>query len=289
MLPSRTPIPIVALCLAAGACTNLQRLPDPILLHDSGTADGAVRRSGTVATVLRHAGPVEVRPPGSPAGHPLTFDRKLERLESGARVRVGSAGRAEILRRGSPVSIVLFGPALAEMGDPARDEPLVWLHGAASAALLLDADQRVGLPGGALLRWSAPVAGSSREGRVVLRAAANGVFRLENESSGLAIVDYRDATFEVGPGGVLDLPALAEGTAPFDVPPSDRSSSVDGSVFRVWGEVEESGGEGRVVVRGAGGGGVRGLGASVTLAPEDEATLEILGAGGGESTSSPQE
>ena len=90
--------------------------------------------------------------PGTTAEYSLPFHRKRERIAAGAGVRTGAGGRAEVLWSDDASAVILFDKCALSIGDREVDEPIVRFHTVTRALLSLTPEDRVALPGGALLR-----------------------------------------------------------------------------------------------------------------------------------------
>jgi len=161
-------------------------------------------------TVVRHSDDVRVQRPGASAASPLTYYRKKTRLGPGGRVFTGYGGRAELLWPGDASTVVVMGPGGVVLGDVQRDEPFVRFLDVSRARLFLTPEDRVELPGGAILRGD-PVYPS---GPVSVELAAPEILRVRNQSSRAGRIDYKTASLTLGAGDEIDLPLLAFGTSP---------------------------------------------------------------------------
>lgn len=261
-------------CAALAACRSPQAIPGPMFYEDAATEAARGGVPGTLeAQVVRHSDPVYVRRPGSDSGFPLAFYRKKERMRSGGSILVGEGGRAELLWTGDETSVVLFDHAVVFLGEPSRDEPIVTLRSLTQARLVLMPKDRMVLMGGAVLR------GDSEEttGPFVVDRIRTEFLRLTNQSKLGARVEFREENIDLGPGDSIDLPILAEGTAPLPVDPFRTRVGAGGMELVVTGEVgaEPMPGAG-VRVRAGEPTVVSGLGVRVTLDPGEEAVFGPL-------------
>ncbi|MEW6072316.1 MAG: hypothetical protein AB1726_06910 [Planctomycetota bacterium] len=262
-----------ALLLAAGlgACASPQRVPGPMPLpaEVEGAAEEAPAGEGAELTVVRHSDEVAVQYPGAPAGSRLTYWRKRARLSPGGRVITSAAGRAELLWPGDSSSVVMMGAGVAAIGDPRRDEPFVRFLEVSRALLQLTPEDRVELPGGAILRGDPAVA----SGPFSLELVAPEILRVRNQSTLGARIAYRAALLDLGPGDEVDLPLLASGTAPRDPDPAARRVETGIVDFVFTGRVEWTVVDGRIRVRAEEASELEVLGLRVRLAPGEEILL----------------
>jgi len=226
--------------------------------------------------VIRHSDPVQVSPDGGHGSYPLTFYRKRERLLPGAWVICGAGGRAELFWPGDASSLVLFDEGVAEIGEPARDEPLINLRSVSHARLMLTPEDQVRLTGGAILRGD-PVQPS---GPFVVERMRTGVLRVTNQSKRPAQVAYREATLDLAAGDTIDLPVLSTGTDPLErvrLEPRWTSGRVAVSLSGEAVLVEELGDPQRVHFEAVDHVEAQALGARVRLRPGEQAVFAGFG------------
>lgn len=222
------------LALGAGACLfpNTQRWPPP-MGGDFATlpaGDAAARLEGAEeVTVLRHADPVRVRPPGALAGQPLAFYDKRMRTNAGSSVIVSPGGRAEILWT-SGSSIVMFGKGVAWIGSTGRGEPMLDFQELDRARMTLHEGDRVRLMGGAELSGSA--------GPYVVERREDQRLDVINQSQGDLQVAFREELFTLGPGQHVLVPLLSDGGAPIKPDPAAKSAAGPGFSVRLSGAAE---------------------------------------------------
>jgi len=271
VIPARTPhriaIGVVLAALALG-CRSAQRVPGPMPLdQDPPPAPDFV--GGQEVQVVRHSDGVRVRQAGAVAGVPLTFYRKKARVTAGGTVITTGTGRAELIWPGDASSIVLHGTAVVHLGDPQRDQPLLSFREVAHARLLLTPEDRIELPGGAILRGD-PVYTS---GPFILDLVEDEVLRFTNQSKREARIDYRLAVLELGPGDEVDLPLLPFGTGPLDPSPSAVRYETGIVDLLVTGRVEYAVEDTRVRVTAVEESEIEALGLRIRLAPGEEIVL----------------
>jgi len=301
---TRSLLPLLCLVLVAG-CRTQQRIAGPLWLAEEVEA---VPRLGAapIATVLRHSGPVDVRRPGAPDGYRLSYYQKEARVRSGAEIVVGPGGRAELLWETDASSVVLFGDAVAVVGDPERDEPMVRLLKLVAVQLTLTSEDKIVLPGGAEF-WSEPLettpaledlfqaltaGGASTPGPAGpfrLESQSDSIVRVKNESRALARLRYRDVELVLAPGDVIDVPILSTGTAPITRRPDVLRTNVEGLLIESTGAIEPVAQAGGVRVRALEAGEVRAGGVRVRLSAGEEVVFSGLGSESGESAAPPQE
>lgn len=255
---------------------STQKHPDPMENTRDPLPPGEAQRwdaGPEEVTVVRHSDPVQIQPPGALAGFPLSFHNKQMRMNSGTQILVEPYGRAEILwPNGS--SAILGDKAVAVVGSPSRGESTLTLRDVSQARFMLQAGDEVVLLGGAILR------GDSGPYRV--ERTKPWIQRVQNQSKGPLEVEYRDQTFELGPGQRIDLavlgsPSEPSGTAPRVAPLDMREYGGAGFPMLLRGEVESERVDGGAILRGTGNGEVRALGIQLRLGPGDQATLANLG------------
>lgn len=236
-LPNLTPVRAVGLRLGAAcalvavlgtASCNTQRIPGPMPL-DGAPAELAYPPGPAEAVVVRHSDPVYVRRAGAPAGVPLAFYDKRDRVASGGWVLSGAGGRAELLWPGDASSVVLFDEGAVQVGEPSRGEPIASFVTVSRARVQLAPGKRLGLWGGALLQGDALMS----SGPFTLERVDDDILRVENHSRMSARIDYREERLDLGPGESVDLPVLAVGSVPFDLDPGRmrlREGGVDAAI-----------------------------------------------------------
>ena len=223
------------LALAVSGCRSTQRVAGPLYAPEELPAAPATP-SNLEALVVRHAGPVWVYRPRATEGYAVPFYDKRERVEAGGGVRVGWGGRAELLWPGTASSAVLFEEGTVRLGDPARDEPLMRLPHVTRAQLNLTPDDRVVLPGGAVLVGQA----DEPSGPFLLEEAEVDLYRLVNQSKHEARLLFREVVLHVAPGDEMTFPALGPGSEPRAADPELSQLGWGGMNFEVIGEVVPS-------------------------------------------------
>lgn len=207
---------LAALC--AGGCLNLstQRWPGPMRAASKSLPAGdAVEHAAgpEEVTLLRHADPVSYRPAGTLSGIPMAFFDKTQRLTAGGAVIVAPGGLAEVVwSDGSSISLSGYG--IGWVASPSRGEPLFELQEVTRARIALGKPGQVRLVGGSILRGSS--------GPYLLERQTQNTLLVHNQSKGNVFLEYRDTSFELGPGQVLELPLLEHGAAPLAVDPQLR-------------------------------------------------------------------
>ncbi len=285
--PGRPPIPAsaraaglaLALGLVLGSCQArdrwpviaTQRWPGPMGASQSPLppgVDGLYAPGIEEVLVLRHADPVQVQPAGQPAPFPLAFYDKRRRVNSGTWIYSAPNGRAEVLWPAGS-SLILFGRCTGIVGSPARGEPQFLFQEVEVASLHPRAGERYQLLGGAVLE--AP------EGPIRLERRENGVLRIHSQAKLPAEIVYREETFVLDPGHVLDLPVLDVTGRP--APSLAGATLLAGAGFEVavQGEAEAAAQDGGVSVLGRGEHELRALGVRVRLEPGERALFSGLG------------
>jgi hypothetical protein len=165
----------------------------------------------TPVVVQRDSDPVWVRRPGASTGYLLPFYQKRERIAPGFEVRTGAGGRAEVLWSSDATALILFDKGVLTIGDPGLDQPTLSFQSVTRAFLTLTPEDRVALPGGALLRGDP----AHPTGLLLLEEARPELLRLTNQSKLAVRVSYRDLELDLSAGDSIDLPVLAFGSAPF--------------------------------------------------------------------------
>jgi hypothetical protein len=258
-----------AASLAATGCTwiRTQRWPEPmardvttlppgeVILHAPGPEE---------VTIIRHADPVRVRPPGALAGYPLTFYDKTLRRTAGTAVIVSPGGRAEVLWP-SGSSIVLSGAGVGWVGSPGRGEPSFDFQEVDRARIQLAAAESVRLMGGAIL--------SGESGPYVLERVRENVLRVINQSKGSVKIAFREEVFELGPSEAVNLPLLSEGGTPIADAASFQRITGPGFNVEVAGAVQPTSTGGAVQVEARGANQVRALGVRVRLGQGERASF----------------
>lgn len=258
-----------ALALAASGCffPNTQRWPPPMGgdFEKLPAGDAAVRSPGSEeVTVLRHADPVRVRPPGALSGQPLAFYDKRIRLNAGSSVIVSPGGRAEVLWT-SGASIVLFGQAVAWVGSPGRGEPMLDFHELDRARLDLREGDRVRLMGGAEL--------TGTSGPYVIERQKDRKLDVINQSKGEMQVAFREELFTLAPGQKVVLPLLSVGGAPIPLDPAATTAAGPGFSVRMTGAVAPRASDTEMEFSASGQGTLEGLGQRIQLQPGDSGRL----------------
>lgn len=248
-----------------------QRWPAPMAAASDPLApgvDGLHAPGIEEVLVLRHADPVQVQPAGQPAAFPLTFYDKRRRVNSGTWIYSAPGGRAEILWPAGS-SLTLFGRCTGIVGSPARGEPQFVFREIDVASLHPRAGERYQLLGGAVLE--AP------EGPFRLERRDNGALRIHSQAKVPAEIVYREETFVLDPGQVIDLPLLDVTGRP--APTLAGAILLAGAGFEVavQGEAEARASGGAVGVVGRGEHELRALGVRVRLEPGERALFSGLG------------
>jgi len=257
--------------VAAACQSNTQRLAGPLPLPEEPEYEHTDRVRAPRAVLHRHSDPVWLRPPGAPDDFPLPFYRKRERVAVGAGVRTGYGGRAELLWLDDASSMTLFDECHVVLGDPEIDEPLVRFLEVSRALLTLTPEDRIGLPGGAILRGD-PIEPS---GPFHLERWAPEYLRLTNQSKRPALISFREADLELAPGDSLEFPWL-EDSSPRVTDPALLHLTAEGIEFDFLGKVERSNEAGGVVVRALSPSQVSSLGVEVGLGAGEEAVFSHL-------------
>lgn len=249
-----------------------QRWPGPM----ESTADPLPPGSETLypqgpeeVIVVRHADAVHVRPAGAAGSYPLTFYDRQRRLNAGSWLFSMPGGRMELIWPDGS-SAYLYDRTTAVIGSPSRGEPLLLLWELDYARFQLGAGDSVSLVSGAVLR--------SGEGLAVVERAGAEIERVRNQGKSEVYVDYRDETFVLDPGQMIDLPLIASRAEPLAVIPGARTVASDSFMIDVLGEVsvlEEERGV-RLIVEGEHQ--IRGLGVRVRLLEGEQVVFEPLGA-----------
>jgi hypothetical protein len=272
-----------ALCVAASlaaalwaASCSTQRWPRPMSGLKGGVAGGATGGVDEVQ-VLRHGDPVEVRQAGSLGSYPLRFYHKQERVRSGGLVLVGAGGRAEIVWPGIASGALLLGEAVVRIGEPSNGEPALSFDQLESARLFLTPAHSMALIGGAVLSGDPD---EEQSGPFLVEKIAPDLMRVRNQSRGLGRVAYRDETFDLQPGELVDLAILGAGSSPADhdeQPRIAKLAELGGGQAVLKGQVDARAQGGAVELSATGGGGtvvVRGV--EIRLDAGDRARLTGL-------------
>jgi len=221
--------------------------------------------------VVRHADPVHVRPAGEAGAFALTFYDKERRLNAGSWIYSTAGGRIEMLWP-SGSSITLNNQTTGVIGSPSRGEPMLILWELDYARIHIGPEDSVQLLGGAVLR--------SDGGTVIVEHPATEIERVRNQTKGEIRIDYRDETFILDPGQVIDLPLLSAGSEPLAVIPGARSIAGDGFQVEVLGRVSVLEDERGVRLLAEGEHQIRGLGVRVRLLEGEQVVFEALGSSG---------
>jgi len=193
--------------LLAASCRGTQRVPGPLWIDEVPGAQGSSQSAQAalpVGSVIRHSSPVWVRRPGASAGTQVAYYNKRVRVQSGAEVRVGFGGRAELLWPDRSSSVVLFNSGTASFGEPSLDEALLTMETLGRAQVTLDVGDRIRFPGGADLMGD----GATRTGPILVDALSGELMRFKNQSKQVCRVRFRGTEFELLGGETLDLPLL---------------------------------------------------------------------------------
>ena len=259
----------LALALTTSGCLfpNTQRWPPPMGgdFAKLPPGDAAVRDEGSEeVTVLRHADPVRVRPPGALAGQPLAFYDKRMRLNAGSSVIVSPGGRAEVIWP-SGASIVLFGQGVAWIGSPGRGEPMLDFKELDRVRMDLRDGDRVRLMGGAEL--------TGTSGPYVIERQKDRKLDVINQSKAEMQVAFREELFTLAPGQKIVLPLLSVGGAPIPIDPAATSAAGPGFSVRMTGAVEPRASDSAMEFSANGEGTLEGLGQRIQLKPGDSGRL----------------
>jgi hypothetical protein len=270
--PSRTVIgPLAAgllLALSLHSCGIPQRVPEAMPFPEE-RIGGEEEWGATAAVVMRHSDGVRVQPPGAVAGYPLTHYQTKARLGAGGWIYTTGCGRAEFFWPGRASSLIVSGTSAVRLGDPDRDEALLALREVTHARLVLIPEDRIELPGGAIL-YGDPERAS---GPLLLERVASELLRLRNESRSLCRIAYLSASLEVAPGEEIDLPLPSAGSVPADPDSSARLVSTGIVDFRVTGRVEWREVEGQIRITALEESEIEAVGVSVRLAAGEELVL----------------
>lgn len=225
----------------------------------------------TAAIVMRHTDEVRLQVPGTVAGFPLTHYRNKARLVAGGWVHVSGSGRAELFWPGRASSLILSGTNAVLLGDPDRDEALVRLREVTHARFVLTPEDRIELPGGAILRGDR----ERSNGPVVVERIGAELVRLRNESRGSCRVSFLADLFEIAPGEEVHLAILSGSGGSRPVEPRPDARTVDTGIvdFHVSGRVEWRESEGRIRITALEESEIAAQGATVRLAPGEELVL----------------
>ncbi len=221
--------------------------------------------------VVRHADPVHVRPAAQSGSFPLTFYDKERRMNAGGWLYSMAGGRVEVIwPNGS--SIALNGQTTAVIGSPSRGEPVLIFWELDHARIEMEEGETIALLGGALLH--------ANEGTIIAERLRGDVQRVRNQTKGEMRVDFRDESFALDPGEIIDLPLLSTGSEPLAEIPGSRSIPGDGFQVDVLGQVSVLDDERGVRVLAEGEHQIRGLGVRVRLLEGEQVLFEALGADG---------
>lgn len=268
---------LAAVTLAPGCYfANTQRWPPPMGgdFERLPPGDAATRMEGPEeVTIVRHADPVRVRPPGALVGQPMAFYDKRERVNAGSSVIVSPGGRAEVLWP-SGSSVVLFGQGVAWIGSPGRGEPMLDFQELDRARIVLNDGDRLRLMGGAEL--------SGPSGPYVVEQRRDRRLDVVNQSKAELRVAFREELFTLGPGQRVRLPLLSAGGAPIRPDPNARSASGQGFSLRLSGSVEPAASGDVMGFQASGDGTVEGLGQRVTLGAGERGSMSGFGQSGEE-------
>jgi hypothetical protein len=188
-----------------------QRLPGPLVVPGE-PGEGATESTPVPpasVTLQRNSDPVWVRRPGERGDLAVPYYEKRQRIPVGSLVRTGASGRAELLWTRDASSVTLFDEGRVSLGDPERDEPLLRFYSVTHAVLVLTAEDRVELLGGAVLRADP----EEPAARFFLERQGE-ILRVLSQAKRVATVRYRSERLELSPGESLDLPVLPLGTEP---------------------------------------------------------------------------
>ncbi len=227
----------IGLCLVASmtgalsACLQrIQRVPGPLPPLGEETPVGP-EVSAIEALVQRHSDPVWIRRPNALDDYPLPFYRKRERVTAGTVIRTGFGGRAELIWPGDASNIVLFDHGAVRVANPETDDMLVQFLAVSRSLIYLTPEDRVLLPGGSILRGDP----GEPSGPFQLEKINPQYLRLTNQTKRPALLQYREAEIELGPGESIDLPRLSD-TSPRS--PHPAIEELLGGKVRIVGRVE---------------------------------------------------
>jgi len=261
----------LGLTLATGGCyLQTQRFPGPMEALADPLPPGTLNEyppGPEEVLVVRHADPVQVRPAGQAAPHPLPFYNKQARVNAGSWVYSGAGGRVEVLWP-SGSSIVLYGRSTGAVGSSSRGDPLFFFREIERAQLNLTEGDRVELLGGAILLAEA--------GPFVIEHPSSEILRIRNRSKRPGRVAFRTAIFDIDPGEVLDLPLLGAGGEPRPADPSFQTIDLGGWTMDVRGDVEVDRVPGGGRARAGGEQEIRAAGVRVRLDPGEAALFTDL-------------
>ncbi|MCP3920324.1 MAG: hypothetical protein GY711_32765 [bacterium] len=265
----------LCLCLCLWALTSscyiqTQRFPAPMPAAVDPLPDGTILQypaGPEEVMIVRHADPVQVRPPGQRGSFPLQFYDKRIRVNSGAWVFTGASGRSEVIYSDGSI-VLLFGLGSGVIGSRSRGEPMFIFMNCERASIMFGEEDRVQLLGGAILRASG--------GPFVLERVEGNVVRLRNRSKGGGVVQYREETIRLDPGQVVDLPLLEAGSHPLDRDPSFQTLDAAGVPLQLTGELEVVPDASGTRLRAVGEHEIRGMGLVLRLDPGDEVAFSDL-------------
>jgi hypothetical protein len=260
---------LATLSLGTSACffPNTQRWPPPMGgdFAKLPKGDGTTRKEGPEeVTVLRHADPVRVRPPGALSGQPLSFYDKRMRMSAGSSVIVSPGGRAEVIWPSS-ASIVMFGQGVAWIGSTGRGEPMFDFQELDRARLDLREGDRVRLMGGAEL--------SGTSGPYVVERKRDRNLEIVNQSKGELHVAFREELFTLAPGQKVVLPLLTDGGDPIAPDPDATTAAGPGFSVRMSGAVTPQSNETQMSFRATGQATLEALGQRVQLEAGENSVL----------------
>lgn len=275
----RRSVPFAFACAALllGGCYGLsQRVPGPIGRSARGGESAATGGAPEEFPVIvqRDSDPVWIRRPGEGAEYSLPFHRKRERIAAGAGVRTGSGGRAEVLWADDASAVILFDKCALSVGDPEVDEPIVRFHTVTRALLSLTPEDRVALPGGALLRGDP----AQPTGLLLVEEAGVELVRVTNQSKLMVRISYREADLDLSPGETIDLPVPSFGSVPLVAGPEPVVLGPDALTAELVGRAESSESDGGLLLRGVEESAVSALGIELHLAAGDQAIFLRPGA-----------
>lgn len=143
----------------------------------------------TIARLIRHGDPVQIRPAGEVGSLILAHYRKRANLTAGSWVYLGASGRAELMRPNSNSTAILFGQGAARVGD-ARSTPWLELFDFDRVRVMLVPGEKIGLPGGAQLEATGE--SNLAVGPFVLEQVDAHSFRIHNQGLTAGRIRYRE-------------------------------------------------------------------------------------------------
>lgn len=257
--------------LLCGCYGLSQRVPGPLGTSARGAAAGDTTAPAEEFPVIvqRDSDPVWIRRPGETAEYSLPFHRKRERIAAGAGVRTGAGGRAEVLWSDDATAVIMFDKGALSVGDPEVDEPVVRFENLTRVLISLTPEDRVELPGGALLRGDP----TQPTGLLLLEEAGTELVRVTNQSKLMVRISYRELDLDLSAGESIDLPVPSFGSVPLAAGPEPVVLGPDALPAELVGRAESSESEGGLLLRSVEESEVSALGIELRLAAGDQAIL----------------